>query len=160
MTQTARLTVLGLGNELMGDDGIGVYVVRALGEQALPDDVELIDAGAGGLNLLNVIERAEAILAIDAADMNMLPGSFRWVSPEQLRDSKSPIFSLHNTSFVETLRLAERFFARPPTTIFAIQPASVEPRMHLSPALARKLPALVHAVCDSLWQRHRAQSGR
>ena len=157
MTQTARLTLLGLGNELMGDDGVGVHVVRALGEQTLPDDVELIDAGVGGLNLLNVIEQAEAILAVDAAEMNMPPGSYRWVSPEQLRDSQGPFFSLHDTSFAETLWLAERFFARPPTTIFAIQPASVEPRVGLSPPLAEKLSELVHAVCDSLWQRHRAQ---
>jgi hydrogenase maturation protease len=158
MTHTVRLTVLGVGNELMGDDGIGIRVVRALREQVLPDDVELIDAGVGGLNLLNVIERAEAILAIDAAEMNMPPGSYRWVSPEQLRDSQGPFLSLHDTSFAETLWLTERFFARPPTTIFAIQPASVEPRLGLSPPLAEKLPELVHAVCDSLWQRHRAQS--
>ena len=160
MTHTVRLTVLGLGNELMGDDGIGIRVVRALREQVLPDDVELIDAGVGGLNLLNAIEQAEAILAIDAAEMNLPPGSYRWVSPEQLRDSQGPFLSLHDTSFAETLWLAERFFNRPPTTILAIQPDKVERRMGISPLLAEKLPELVHAVCDSLWQRHRAQSDR
>ena len=108
------------------------------------------------MNLLNVIDRAEYLLAIDAADMGAQPGDYRWISPEQLRSPTGPTYSLHDTSFAETLWLAEQFFRRPAATIFAIQPASIEQRYGLSPELGRRLPELVGAVCESLWQRHRS----
>jgi hydrogenase maturation protease len=152
MATIPQLTVLGLGNELLGDDGLGVWIVRALHAQRLPEHVELIEAGAAGLNLLNLIERAHAILAIDAAEMGAPPGTHRWISPQHLRAPQGPALSLHDASFVETLWLAQQFSRIPPTTIFAVQPAALERRAELSPTLAATLPHLVRIVCDHLWQ--------
>ena len=136
MSKPTRLTVLGLGNELLGDDGVGVYVVRALRGEPLPDEVELVEGRTGGLSLVKLIEQAQALLVIDAAEMGAPVGTYRWLSPEQLGEPQGL------------------------NTIFAIQPASTQRRRGLSGELSAKLPELVHAVCDSLWQRHRQQLDR
>ena len=160
MLKPTRLTVLGLGNELLGDDGVGVYVVRALRGEPLPDGVELVEAGTGGLSLVKLIEQAKALLVIDAAEMGAPVGTYRWLSPEQVGEPQGLNVSLRDGWFIETLLAAGRLLRRPATTIFAIQPASTQRRRGLSGELSAKVPELVHAVCDSLWQRHRHQFDR
>ena len=160
MSKPTRLTVLGLGNELLGDDGVGVYVVRALRGEPLPDQVELVEGRTGGLSLVKLIEQAQALLVIDAAEMGAPVGTYRWLSPEQLGEAQGLNVSLRDDWFTETLLLAGQPFSRPATTILAIQPASTQRRRGLSGELSAKLPELVHAVCDSLWQRHRQQLDR
>src|SRR5690348_7528678 len=61
-----KTLVLGLGNVLMGDEGIGVYVVRELGKRELPPNVECLDGGTGGFTLLEPLENADRIVIIDA----------------------------------------------------------------------------------------------
>ena len=59
--------MLGLGNVLMGDEGVGVHVVRALEKHTLPADVECLDGGTGGFMLLEPLQNADRIILIDAA---------------------------------------------------------------------------------------------
>jgi hypothetical protein len=66
---------------------------------------------------------------------------------------------LQDEAFAEMLRIAGGLLNRPPTTILAIQPGSTEARPGLSYELQAKLPEIVLAVCDSLWQRRRQQLG-
>ena len=68
MTSSEHKTlVLGLGNVLMGDEGVGVHVVRALEKHTLPDNVECLDGGTGGFILLEPLENAGRVILIDAA---------------------------------------------------------------------------------------------
>ena len=66
--------MLGLGNVIMGDEGVGVHVVRALEKQALPDGVECLDGGTGGFILLEPLQNADRIILIDAAADGNPPG--------------------------------------------------------------------------------------
>ena len=107
----AALTVLGVGNVLMQDEGVGVRVMEALRDsRAWPAGVEFIDGGAGGLGLLNVIEQAEAMLIIDAAEMGLPPGEHRLVTLAQLAgDDPAGRVSMHDVPLTETLRLCQQF---------------------------------------------------
>jgi hydrogenase maturation protease len=70
-TETMKILVLGLGNVIMGDEGVGVHVVRALEKQSLPPGVECLDGGTGGFILLEPLQQADRIILIDAtADEN------------------------------------------------------------------------------------------
>jgi hydrogenase maturation protease len=143
----ATLTVLGIGNILMRDEGVGVRLMEAVRDaREWPCDVEFIDGGVGGLNLLNIIEEAHRLIVFDAADMGLPPGEARVIAPEQVMDEDAAgRLSMHEVPFIETLRLCERFFRRPPTTILAIQPAAVE---H-----GRELSGQIIATFDKLKQR-------
>jgi len=144
----AKLTVLGVGNILMRDEGIGVRVLeRVQRARSWPADVEFIDGGAGGLNLLTVIERAERLVVFDAAEMHLKPGEFRVVLPEQVADeSAGGRLSLHQMPFIETLGLCRQFSRAPGfVRILAIQPRTVEYGRELSEEIGKALPDLVKA---------------
>ena len=152
------LTVLGLGNTLMSDEGVGVRLMEAVRDaRDWPADVEFVDGGAGGLNLLSVIERAERLLVFDAAEMHLAPGEHRVVRPEQLTDDTPPHrVSMHDVSFAEVLSLAGQFFRRPDdVTIMAVQPKTVDYGRELSPELTAAMPRLVEAACELVCQAHR-----
>jgi hydrogenase maturation protease len=140
----ASLTVLGIGNILMRDEGVGVRLMeRVRDARPWPADVEFIDGGAGGLNLLNIIEEAGRLVVFDAADMNLPPGEARAIAPEQVMDEDAAgRMSMHEVPFIETLRLCEQFSRRPPTTILAIQPAIV--------ARGRELSEPIQAAMENL----------
>ena len=130
----AKLTVLGIGNILLRDEGVGVRLMEAVRDaRDWPADVEFVDGGVGGLNLLHIIEEAGRLVVFDAAEMGLPPGQARVIVPEQVADDDATgRLSMHEVPFIETLRLCERFSRRPPTTILAIQPAIVEHGRELS----------------------------
>lgn len=143
----AALTVLGIGNILRRDEGVGVRLMEAVRDRGgWPAEVEFIDGGVGGLNLLTIIEQAQRLIVFDAADMGLPPGEWRIIQPEQVEiEDLSDRVSLHRMPFIETLRLCEQYSRRPPTAILAIQPAELEYGRELSPALQAAMPALVQA---------------
>ena len=147
----AELTVLGIGNILMRDEGVGVRVMeRARDARDWPAEVEFIDGGAGGLNLLNVLEAAERLIVFDSAEMKLKPGEHRIVAPRQVCDEPAEHrASLHDVPFMETLTLCGRFLHRPEDVkIFAIQPAVVDYGRELSDELKAAMPAIVAAAVE------------
>jgi hydrogenase maturation protease len=97
-----KTLVLGLGNVLMGDEGIGVYAVRALETHALPAGVECLDGGTGGFTLLEPLESADRIIIIDAAaDGNPL-GTVTRTMPKFSRDYP-PTLTAHDVGMKDLL---------------------------------------------------------
>ena len=146
----AELTVLGVGNILMRDDGVGVRLMEAARDaRAWDGRVEFIDGGAGGLNLLNIVERASRLIVLDAADMRLPTGAGQVPRMEQVaEDGASGRLSLHEMPIIETLRLCRQFLRCPPTMVFAVQPADVGHGRDLSPVLQAAMENLTHQVVD------------
>ena len=151
----ARLTVLGIGNVLMRDEGVGVLLLESVKvARDWPEGIEFVDGGAGGLNLLNVIERANSLVVFDAAEMGLGPGEFRIIGPEQVRDdAPAGRLSMHDVPFIETLKLC-RQFARAPERIvlLAVQPKAVEFGRGLSPQLTAAFEKLLTAAAELVAQ--------
>ena len=93
--------VLGLGNPLRGDDGVGPRVVEELTRRGLPDGVMTLDVRTGGLDLLHTLEGWKRVVAVDAADVGREPGQFVRFTPDQVRlphaanrseDGRVPLF--------------------------------------------------------------------
>lgn len=144
----AKVTVLGIGNVLMTDEGVGVRLMEAVRDaRHWPDDVAFIDGGAGGLGLLNVIEAAQSLVVFDAAEMHLPPGRHRAIAPEQIAPEPAAArISLHDAPFAETLRLCEQFLRRPrEVRILAVQPKTLRPGRGLSPELEAAFDRLVRA---------------
>ncbi len=98
--------MLGLGNVLMGDEGIGIYVVRAveqkLAELGLPGDVECLDGGTGGFSLLEPLENADNIILIDAAADGNPVGTVTRTTPRFSRDYP-PTLTAHDIGMKDLL---------------------------------------------------------
>jgi hydrogenase maturation protease len=85
-TKQEKTLVLGLGNVLMGDEGVGVHVVRALEKHPLPANVECLDGGTGGFVLLEPLQSAGRVLIVDAAADGNPAGTVTRTTPRFSRD--------------------------------------------------------------------------
>jgi hydrogenase maturation protease len=97
-----KTLVLGLGNVLMCDEGVGVHVVRALEQRMLPAGVECLDGGTGGFTLLEPLQSAEAIVLIDAANDGHPLGTVTRTTPRFSRDYP-PTLTAHDVGVKDLL---------------------------------------------------------
>jgi hydrogenase maturation protease len=144
--------ILGLGNPLRGDDGIGPRVVEELNHRALAEGVMALDAGSGGLDLLHLLEGWERVIVIDAADVGREPGRFVRFTPAEARLIESADgFSLHNAGLAEALALAHAVGQTlPELVIFGVQPDKIGWGEGLSEAVEAVLPDIVNAVLNEI----------
>ncbi len=144
--------VLGVGNTLMQDDGVGVLAVRALAETyELPPEVRVLDAGVIELTLLTELAGVERLLLIDAMQGGGEPGTIYRLTPDGLRPRAGPSLSAHETGLSEVLSVARLLGRLPQTRILGIQPKEAGlPGLELTPPLQGALPRVVSAAVEEL----------
>lgn len=154
-TNKHRVVVIGLGNPLMGDDGLGLVVLDELRTgYGLPPEVELVDGGTWGMNLLPVIEDADELILIDAIDVGEKPGAFVRLEHHRLPRYLATKISPHQVDLRDVLALAELRGTLPPDTVaLGLQPQSVELCNSLSDILSCRVSILADAVVQELARR-------
>jgi hydrogenase maturation protease len=152
MSKTGRTVVIGLGNPLMGDDGLGLAALARLTDQwSLPADVELVDGGTWGMNLLPVIEDAGRVILMDAINTGAPPGTPQYLSREQLPRYLATKISPHQVDLHDVLALAELRGTLPDDTVaIGAQPERVEMIAELTPAVAAQVDGVVARVIAAL----------
>ncbi len=142
------ILILGLGNPLQGDDGIGCRVAQALEQHALPDHVEVLDGGTPGIGLINLFEGRERVIIIDAAEIGQEPGTVVRFRPEEVSlTGSTQRFSLHRTGVADALNLARALSIQlPEIVVFGVQPARVDWSDTLSPAVQAAVPQVIEAI--------------
>jgi len=150
-----RTVVVGLGNTLLADDGVGIYVVRELAARGLPPHVEVAEASVGGLRLLNVITGYERAILVDAIQTPAgRPGDLYLLGPGDLQASRHA-GSTHDMSLPAALALGRRLGMALPDdenlTIIAIEVEDVlDFAEECTPAVAAAIPRAVDAVWEEL----------
>lgn len=142
------ILVLGVGNLLLGDEGVGIHAVRELEKRALPPQVDVVDGGTAGLNLLDLMKGYERVIIVDAVDAGEEPGTILRFTPQEVAsDAQALPLSLHQTEILKVLELAT-YLGRPlpPIIIYGIQPQAMDWSTELSPALQARLSKLVDAI--------------
>ncbi len=101
-----KIVVLGVGNRLMGDDGFGPRVIEELQKRDVPSNVELMDAGVGGMAILSWIEGADKVVIIDSVQTNNEPpGTVYRFTDKELPPSDMFMLSLHDLNLVDTINI-------------------------------------------------------
>lgn len=145
------ILVLGVGNLLQCDDGVGIHLIRRMREngEALPEYVELYDGATAGLDLMPVMEGRRHLIVVDALAADDRPGSIYRFTPESA-ESWISNDSMHELGILEALSLLELRGAAPECTVVGIVPADTESwSMELSGEVAAALPTamdLVHRI--------------
>jgi hydrogenase maturation protease len=144
--------VLGLGNPLQADDGVGCRVIEALGAYELPPGVEVMDGGTPGVGLINLWEGRRRVIIVDAAEMGLPAGAVMRFRPDQVvLTGASERFSLHRTAVANTLALADALGLPLPDIVFyGVQPGHVGWDEALSPEVAAAIPGLVQAILEEV----------
>jgi hydrogenase maturation protease len=150
--------VLGLGNTLLADDGVGVHVVRRLaGDHATPACLQPLDGGTLGFRLMDVLTRSDAVIVVDAAQLGAAAGTLRLMESEALTGhvTRGGRTSAHEAGLIDLLTLARLDGWTPAhLALLCIQPRRVDWGEELSEPVARALPGACRAVVQTVlaWQ--------
>jgi len=131
-----KIGIIGLGNPLRRDDGVGLLLLQRLQTQKnnLPKNIKYIEGGTSGMNLLHLLAQFDTIILIDTVDFKGKPGDTRVFSLKDIRSLKKPaILSTHDSDFLNILRLSRELKELPETlVIFGVQPRDVSHGIGLS----------------------------
>lgn len=146
-----KILVLGIGNTLLTDEGVGVHVLERLGADPLPDDVELLDGGTLSFTLAGPIEDADALVVVDAANLKSSPGTLRVFHGEAMDaflmgNRKSSVHEVGLTDLRAIAMLAGHWPDR--RALVAIQPQAMDWGESPTPAVAAAIPVAAQAVRD------------
>jgi hydrogenase maturation protease len=146
------ILVLGVGNLLLRDEGLGVHVIRALASRSdLPPNVTLLDGGTLGPLLLDAILNCEYLILIDVARAGLPAGTLSRKTGNEILGLTKAKQSAHEWSISEVLQQAHLLGQMPATTALLVEPQDVSTfDTELSPALAARLPAIAAAVMDEI----------
>ncbi len=147
-----RILVLGLGNILFQDEGVGVRAVEALCNQyRLPPAVETLDGGTLGLDLLAYFTTGIRMLILDAVRSDQPPGHLMRLEGSQIPAALSQKMSMHQLGLQDLLAASALRGAMPEQVVlWGIQPAQIDWGMELSPLVSAALPRLVEAAVGEL----------
>ena len=142
------LLVLGLGNVLCGDDGVGAVAVHLLERRyRFPDGVQVLDGGTLGLSLLPLVEQAKVAILVDAIRTGEAPGTLVRLEGDAVALAVAERLSVHQVGVADLLEAARWRGRYPPRLVLlGIVPASLELGVGRTAAVEAALPALVEAV--------------
>lgn len=147
-TPKPRILVLGVGNILYADEGLGVRCIELLhASYSFSDNVTLLDGGTMGLLLMGPILDADVLIVADAVLGHGEPGSIYRLTAEDLPKRLDPGKSPHQADLLDTLIYCDLLDQRPPTVILGMEPADIlTVTCDLTPLVARRLPDLARLV--------------
>jgi hydrogenase maturation protease len=139
--------VLGIGNILLHDEGIGVYVVEQMQKGSVPDYVELLDGGTAGADLLDHICDRPKVIVVDAVDADIEPGTILRFTPDDLACGTNQSISLHEFGIAETIDMARRLNCAPKqVVIIGVKPKDLTCGVGLSGETQKIVPKIIEAV--------------
>jgi hydrogenase maturation protease len=149
-----RVLVAGIGNVLLGDDGVGPFVVQWLNNgYAFPDGVEVEDLGTPALDFIDRIVGLDALIVVDAVHNDQPAGTVTLYGKDDLlRNAPGVRMDTHSPALTESLMAAELFFGFPPKEVLliGISGESYQADCTLSAAVRAAVPAAVTAVFEEL----------
>jgi len=151
----AKEAIIGLGNYLLADEGAGLHAVHLLEKKLRNKEIDILEGGTPGLNLLHEFNGRQKIIFIDAGNCGLKPGQYARFRPEEVKSrKKSPGYSLHEFDLITFLRFAGSFMEvrKIDIVIYCIQPVDIHFSEKLSPTITKKLPRLVKRVYDEVLQ--------
>jgi len=140
------MLVLGIGNLLMGDEGIGVHAIRALESEPLPDDVTILDGGTGGFHLLELFSDHRHMILIDATLDDRDPGAVRVLHPKFAVDFPRSL-SAHDIGLRDLVESAVLLGPLPTMDLITISIAKIQSMtLEMSPEVEAAIPEVIATV--------------
>jgi hydrogenase maturation protease len=141
------MRVIGVGNILLSDEGIGVHLVNELSKRDALPGVDFVDGGVAGGALLNLIEDQEKVVLLDTVAAPFPPGTVLKLFPDDLKRSADVRYSLHDLNLTDTLDLMRLRGTLPDMMILGVVPADIETyRIGLSDPLAARFEEILAKI--------------
>ena len=140
--------VLGIGNVLLKDEGIGCHVAHALAGIPLPD-VKIIDGGTCP-DVVQFLEDADKLVIVDAVKGGGMPGQIYRFHLEDMTLEQKPFLSLHDVGLVDSLMLMQLWHKTGEAVVIGVEPRDINWGLELSPELQEKMPQIIDAILAEL----------
>jgi hydrogenase maturation protease len=150
--QEPTITVLGLGNILMTDEGVGVHTVNEFEKRyAVPDYVQIVDGGAAGLDLIPFIDGREKVLMVDAVNFDREPGDIGVLENEDIPVRITEKASMHHLGLMDVLSIIRMSGTLPKEIcLIGIQPKSLELGLEMTPDVLDRKETLISHIAEKL----------
>ena len=151
-TSEPIIKIIGFGNVYMGDDGVGIRVIEKIKEQGIFADysnIEVIDCGTSGVDLIFFLQQADKVIVIDAVDAGQGIGEVVTFSIGEIIDFGNKViksFSLHDINLKEVFELIRALKIEKDLKIIGINPKEVDYGEKLSPQIENKIPQIISMV--------------
>ncbi|MDR3340719.1 MAG: HyaD/HybD family hydrogenase maturation endopeptidase [Candidatus Symbiothrix sp.] len=141
-----NILILGVGNLLLKDEGIGIHVIQALEKENLPSGVRLMDGGTGGLHLISFLQDYSRIIMVDATLDSYPPGTVRLIRPHYASDFP-PLMSAHEIGLRDMIEAMALSGVSPEIQLIVVSAADInEVGMDLSPEVAAAIPEVIKKI--------------
>ncbi|RQD56874.1 MAG: hydrogenase maturation protease [Desulfonatronovibrio sp. MSAO_Bac4] len=137
------LLVMGIGNILLRDEGVGVFCVQELQKKSWPENVSFIDGGTFTQDLFYLFENFDHLLVLDAVRGGKNPGTIYRLEEKDLIENKKQQISLHDIDLLDSLKMAELMGKKPQLTVLGIEPEQIAWEMGLTDSLEKSFPDFV-----------------
>ena len=149
-----KILILGLGNILLGDEGVGVRVAEQLLSHPLPDEIEVIDGGTAGYELINFFEGKEKVIIVDAVKTNDTPGSVYKLDLSVVQEDETVQLSLHQIGLKNVFKMASLMDLNPEVTLVGIVPKDYQDyNIGLSNEVERAIPLAIQTILQEIKQQ-------
>ena len=146
-----RILILGVGNLLLSDEGVGVHIARTLMEMDFPPQVRVVEGGTDGFGLMHILLEADRLILVDAIRGGGPPGSiYRFEIEDCPPFPDTYKTSVHQISILEVINLSGLIGPIPRTTIIGVEPKCLEMGMDLSPEIEAKIPRVIQLVHEEV----------
>jgi hydrogenase maturation protease len=151
-SEDKHIMLLGVGNLLFTDEGVGIHVIQALlKEYTFPENVSVEDGGVLGINLLGIISRADELIVVDAIRNGGPPGTLYRLEGDDIPKRILAKNSLHQVDLLEALTLCQALDKVPETVIIGVEPQDIETLgLDLTPPVQAKLEDLMAMALQEL----------
>jgi hydrogenase maturation protease len=145
------ILVLGIGNILLRDEGVGVRVIEHMQGMGLPDGVELVDGGTGGADLVDILADRRKVIVVDSVQADCDPGVvLRFTEKDLVRPDQASM-SLHELGLAESLIMTRQLNCAPEeVVIFGIKPKSMECGLELSKEVMSSVPKVIELILSEI----------
>jgi hydrogenase maturation protease len=148
---SAPILILGVGNILLSDEGVGIRVVEALQRIELPDGVEVVDGGTASMALLDSLSHRDRVIVIDAVKGHHEPGTIYRFTPAEISVQKGIVTSLHQIDLLDALTQVEFLRCAPrEVVLYGIEPKTIALGLELTPEVETAIPRLIELVLSEL----------
>jgi hydrogenase maturation protease len=150
MNAAGRILILGIGNYLMGDEGVGVHLANRLQQGKLPEGVDVVDGGTGGFHLLEYFENYKTVILVDATLDGQPAGSIRLIKPRFIADFPRAM-STHDIGLKDLVSASQLLGNMPDIHLFVVSIESLQQQgIELTPAIEKIMPELNRQIGDLL----------
>jgi len=149
---TTSIRVLCCGNLLLGDEGVGIHIYNELKDRSLPETVEVVDAGTGGLDILPFLEGVDKVILVDAV-RGSRAGTIHHLRDEDLEDVDLSVDSLHSIKLEHVLKIGRRLLKDryPEVVILGVEADRIgEFDLELTPEVREAVPRVVRLLLEDI----------